>query len=203
MNAKTERKERSHEGILDSAARLLREKGIAGAKVAEVMKGAGLTVGGFYAHFPSKEALVDEVFRRTSDRLRRELFDNLDDKAPADRAEIILKRYISARHRDNVERGCPLPATSGEVATTAPSHRDALEHQVSRLADEIARQVGPVGGVEARHVALGMVALMVGALSLSRAVSSREVSDDILRAGRALGRLAFAALRGRDEALVK
>src|SRR5688572_11255616 len=112
MNAKTERKERSHEGILDSAARLLREKGIAGARVAEVMKGAGLTVGGFYARFPSKEALVDEVFRRTAERLRRELFENLDDKPPADRGEVILKRYISARHRDNVERGCPLPAVA-------------------------------------------------------------------------------------------
>ena len=66
MTAKEEQKERSHATILESAARLLRERGISGARVADVMKGAGLTVGGFYAHFGSKEALVDEVLRRAA-----------------------------------------------------------------------------------------------------------------------------------------
>ena len=203
MNAKTERRERSHEGILESASRLLREKGIAGARVAEVMRGAGLTVGGFYAHFPSKEALVDEVFRRTAAALRERLFAGLDEKPEADRAEIVLKRYISARHRDSTERGCPLPAVSGEVATTAPSHRQALEEQVASMADELARHVGSAGATEARQVALGMIALMVGSLSLARAVKSEGLSDDILRAGRTFGRLALATLRQRGDVAAK
>src|SRR5712664_3202269 len=95
MKAKAEQKERSHESILQSAARLIREKGISGAGVADVMKGAALTVGGFYAHFSSKDELVDETLRRTCTTLRDRLFARLDEKPEADRAEVILKRYLS------------------------------------------------------------------------------------------------------------
>src|SRR5260221_8147023 len=101
MNAKAQQKERTHDAILGSAARLLRSKGIAGARVADVMSGAGLTVGGFYAHFASKEALVDEVLRLTATRLRERLFSGLEVKDEPDRAEVVLKRYLSASHRDN------------------------------------------------------------------------------------------------------
>src|SRR2546429_343541 len=69
MTSKDERKELSHETILSSAARLVRERGIGGARVADVMEGAGLTVGGFYAHFASKAELVDETLRRTAAEL--------------------------------------------------------------------------------------------------------------------------------------
>src|SRR5580692_10706186 len=118
MSSKTEQKERSHETILDSAARLLREKGIAGARVAEVMKGAGLTVGGFYAHFASKEELIDEVLQRTAGATRERLFAGLEDKPEGDRAEVVLKRYLSPAHRDDTLHGCSLPAVVGEVGTT-------------------------------------------------------------------------------------
>src|SRR5437588_502995 len=121
MNAKVERKERSHESILQSAARLVREKGISGAAVAEVMKGAALTVGGFYAHFSSKNELVDETLQRTGAMLRERLFARLDTKPEADRAEVILKRYLSAEHRDGGTPDCPLPAVVGEVGTLPPS----------------------------------------------------------------------------------
>src|SRR2546422_11122896 len=109
MNAKVERKERSHESILQSAARLVREKGISGAGVADVMKGAALTVGGFYAHFSSKDELVEETLRRTGATLRERLFARLDEKSEADRAATILKRYLSPEHRDGGTPGCPMP----------------------------------------------------------------------------------------------
>src|SRR5208283_5455852 len=104
------------------------------ARVADVMKGAGLTVGGFYAHFGSKEALVDEVLRRAATEMRGRLFARLDEKPPADRAEVVLKRYLSPAHRDDVERGCPLPAVVGEVGTTAAEHRAVLATQIDALA---------------------------------------------------------------------
>src|SRR3984957_14033559 len=100
MNAKTEQKERTHQAILASAGRLLREKGISGASVGEVMKGAGLTVGGFYAHFGSKDDLIEEALRRAGRRIREILFARLEEKPEADRAEVVLKRYLSAAHRD-------------------------------------------------------------------------------------------------------
>ncbi len=197
MNAKIEQKERSHESILQSAARLVREKGISGASVADVMKGAALTVGGFYAHFSSKDELVDETLRRTGARLRDGLFAGVDEKPEADRAEVILKRYLSADHRDAATLGCPLPAVVGEVGTTAPQHRALVAEQVQSLVDGLAEHL-PAGGIVPRRLlAIGLVALMYGGLSLARAVKGTELSDEVLRACRALG--AAAARCGKGE----
>src|SRR5581483_2856673 len=109
-----------------SAARLVREKGIGGASVAEVMKGADLTVGGFYAHFDDKDALVDEAIRRAGDTTRRTLFHGLEDKPAEARALTVLKRYLSAAHRDGTSTACALPAVVGEVSTTASVHAPVL-----------------------------------------------------------------------------
>jgi TetR/AcrR family transcriptional repressor of nem operon len=199
MSAKAEQKERTHETILTSAARLLRSKGIAGARVADVMSGAGLTVGGFYAHFGSKEALVDDVLRLTAARLRERLFAGLETKDEADRAEVVLKRYLSAAHRDDVENGCPFPAVVGEVATTAPEHRKVLAEQVDVFAKELRRMLPRADRLPPRHLAIGLLALMVGGLGLARALRGTALSDEVIKACRAFGRL---ALRGdaADEA---
>lgn len=191
MNAKVERKERSHETILESAARLMRERGIAGARVADVMKGAGLTVGGFYAHFGSKEELIDEAFRRMAAELRGRLFSRLDEKPEGDRAEVVLKRYLSAAHRDAQTPGCPLPAVVGEVGTTAPEHRAVLAEAVEALSSGLEDHLPK--GRSRRTLALGLVALMYGGLSLARAVRGTDLSDEIIRACRTLG---TAAARG-------
>jgi TetR/AcrR family transcriptional repressor of nem operon len=195
MNTKAEKKQRSHEMILESAARLLRERGIAGARVADVMAGAGLTVGGFYAHFATKEALVDDAMRRTGADLRGQIFAGLEDKPAEDRAEVVLKRYLSAAHRDGVATGCMLPAVVGEVATSAGEHRAALGEWIDALAGGLEALL-PGGERASRRLrALGLVALMYGGLSLARALRGTDLSDEVLRAARALGR---AVLRGGD-----
>ena len=187
MNAKVERKQRSHETILESAARLVRERGISGARVADVMKGAGLTVGGFYAHFPTKEALVDEALRKTSAALRAGLFARLDEKPEEARAEIVLKRYLSAAHRDETAMGCPLPAVAGEVGTTAGEHVGVVGEQIDAMVSELSARLPASGILPKRQLAIGLVALMVGGLTLARATRGTPLSDDILRACRALG----------------
>ena len=190
MNAKTEQKELSHETILESAARLVREKGIAGAGVAQVMKGAGLTVGGFYAHFASKEALIDEALRRTGVRMRQRLFDKIEEKPKADRAEVLLKRYLSPGNRDLTTLGCPLPAVVGEVGSTAPEHAHVLSEQIGSLAKEMEKHLPEeTNELTPKHLALGLVALMYGGLSLARAVRGTPLSDEVLKACRALGKL--------------
>jgi len=189
-SAKEERKERSHETILDSAARLLREKGVAGARVADVMRGAGLTVGGFYAHFGSKEALIDEALRRTAGELRERLFARLEEKPKGDRAEVVLKRYLSTAHRDEYVRGCPFPAVVGEMGTTAPEHREVLRGQIDAIASQLEEHLPGESRVPRHYVALGLVALMYGGLSLSRALRGTDLSDDVLKACRAIGTLA-------------
>jgi len=196
MNAKAEKKERSHQSILESAARLVREKGISGAGVAEVMKGAALTVGGFYAHFASKDALIDETLRRTVANLRERLFVRLDTKAEVDRPEVILKRYLSAEHRDGGGPDCPLPAVVGEVGTTAPQHRGVLADQVEALVEGLAQRLPAGGIVPRRALAIGIIALMYGGLSLARAVKGTELSDEVLRACRALGVAAAGGGKG-------
>ncbi len=191
MTAKSEQKARSHATILASAARVLRERGIAGASVADVMRGAGLTVGGFYAHFASKEKLIDAVLRATSALTRDRLFANLDSKPAADRAEVVLKRYLSPAHRDDLAAGCPLPAVVGEVATTAPEQRAVLAEQLDDLVEQLAEHL-PTRPLR-RQLALGLVAMMYGGLALSRAVRDQALSDEILKACRAIGRVAIQA----------
>ncbi len=199
MTRKAEQKQHTNESILQSAARLLRGQGISGARVADVMKGAGLTVGGFYAHFASKEALIEAALRRTSREMRDRLFARLDTKPEADRAEIVLKRYVSAAHRDERETGCPLPATVGEIATTAPEHAAILGSQLEAFAAELEPHLPP-GGLPRRQLALAALALMYGGLSLARAVRGTELSDEILRAVRACGRLFVRGDAGAQDA---
>ncbi|MFO0577499.1 MAG: TetR/AcrR family transcriptional regulator [Polyangia bacterium] len=196
MSTKLMRKERSHETILESAGRLLRSRGISGARVADVMQGAGLTVGGFYAHFASKDELVSEVLRRLGAEHRERLFARIEEKPAADRAEVILKRYLSAAHRDATDQGCPFPAVIGEVGTTAPEQRDVLAEEVALMVERLESLLPASKSARTRTLALGLVALMVGGLSLARALRGTELSDEVIRACRALG---AAAVRGMEK----
>lgn len=193
MNAKLEKKERSHETILASAERLLRERGIAGARVADVMTGAGLTVGGFYAHFVSKEALIDETIRRAAVAMRERLFARLDEKPPEDRVEVVLKRYLSALNRDEHAQGCPFPAIVGEIGTRAPEYGDALTEQIEEMVARVSAEMPPGRVLPKRTLALGLVALMLGGLSLARALHGHALSDEVLKACRAVGIFAARA----------
>jgi len=199
MNAKTERKERSHESIIEAASRLLQRKGISGAGVAEVMHDAGLTVGGFYGHFTSKSVLVDTAIRRAGKKMRERLFARIEEKPEADRSEVVLNRYLSAAHRDKGTLGCALPAIVSDIATTAPEHGNALGEQIDAFATELSTHVRTAAAeLSPRVLALGLIALMHGGLSLSRALKSRDLSDNVLRAARLLGASALRDARRSD-----
>jgi TetR/AcrR family transcriptional repressor of nem operon len=193
VNAKLEKKERSHATILASAARLTRERGIAGASVAEVMKGAGLIVGGLYAHFGSKGDLIDEALRRTGAILRERLFSRIEEQPGPERAEVVLKRYLSAAHRDEQTLGCPLPAVVGEIGTTAGEHGAVLAEQLEALSTRLEELLPSARGTSRRALALGLVALRVGGLSLARALRGKARSDEVIRACRTLS---AATIRG-------
>lgn len=190
MSAKAEQKQRTHEAILQSAARLLRKRGIAGARVADVMKDAGLTVGGFYAHFASKEALVDDALQRTGAELRAKLFVGLDQRELPDRIDTILKRYLSVTHRDYPEGGCAMATVTGEVGLSAPEHRDALGRQIGAFVDALSEHLPP-GKLPRRTLALGLLATMIGGVTLARALRGTDLSDEFLRAARAFARSAL------------
>jgi TetR/AcrR family transcriptional repressor of nem operon len=190
MNQKTLRKEKSREAISASAAALLRERGIKASSVMDVMKGAGLTVGGFYNHFDSKEELFVDALRNAASGTWDQLLKSAKGESPRARALSVLRRYLSRDHRDNKETGCLLPCAAPEVAREGEPYRSALEKELSNFAGSFAKMLDE--GVVNREKALGLIALMYGALSLSRAVAGTRLSDEFLRAGKKLGEQALA-----------
>jgi TetR/AcrR family transcriptional repressor of nem operon len=184
MNQKSEQKQKTREAILASAQLLLRERGIKASSVLDVMKGAGLTVGGFYGHFASKEELFAATIQSASSTWD-ELMSSAKGDSPRERVRSVLARYLSRRHRDHPEAGCLLPSAAPEVAREGEPYRDALEQKLTGFVRSIGELLGPGG--EQRELALGMVALMYGALSLSRAVAGTPLSDEFLKAAKKFG----------------
>jgi TetR/AcrR family transcriptional repressor of nem operon len=178
VNARAEQKERT---------RSLRRGGIAASTVADVMKAAGLTVGGFYAHFQSKQDLLAQAMRATSRQMwSRELAVAEAEHAPGDRARAMVDAYLSEQHRDDLEEGCLLPATVAEVAREGRPYRAVLSATINGLATELGQLMG--GGPKARRRALGLIALMYGGLSIARALGKGALSTEMLEAARQAAR---------------
>src|SRR5215472_12856229 len=111
MNQKTRQKQKSREAIAASATALLRERGIKASSVMDVMKGAGLTVGGFYSHYDSKDELFVETLRNAAASNWARLLQTATGDSPRSRTLSVLRQYLSRKHRDNKETGCLLPTT--------------------------------------------------------------------------------------------
>jgi TetR/AcrR family transcriptional repressor of nem operon len=189
MNQKTMQKQTSRDAIAASAAALLRERGIRPSSVMDVMKGAGLTVGGFYNHFDSKEELFVETLRNATGANWEQLLKSAKGDSPRSRALSVITRYLSRKHRDNKETGCLLPSAAPEVAREGEPYRSALEKELNGIVSSFASMVA---GAESREKSLGLIALMYGGLSLSRAVADTRLSDEFLRAAKKLGEQVLA-----------
>jgi TetR/AcrR family transcriptional repressor of nem operon len=175
-NHKTE----THEQIVETAAAQFRQHGVNGVGVAQLMKNAGLTHGGFYAHFPSKEALVAEAlesaFRQTAAGLRKVA----DEAPPEQRRKAVVDAYLSTRHRDEMGGGCALPALGADVARSSPETRQVFEARVLSML----KLLEPGDDDTARQEAIAVLAAMVGGMILARGVLSPTLSDEILEAVR-------------------
>lgn len=183
MTLKTEQKERSRGAILASAAALLRERGVRASSVMDVMRGAGLTVGGFYGHFDSKEALFAQTIREVASAKWDALLESArGDSGPA-RVVDVVRKYVSRLHRDSPAEGCLLPTTVPDAALEdgAP-YRPALAEELTYFSKSLATMLE--GDPSAKEKALGLVVLMYGALSLSRGLKGTALSDEVLSAAR-------------------
>jgi len=165
MSRQTVKKRRTHDRILAAAGRIVRKNGLAAASVSRVMHGAGLTIGGFYAHFRSKRAMDAEVVQATLG----------DASVPWS-----IDRYLTAAHRDNVEKGCAFPAMLSEVARADQPTRMALARAIDGRARELARAMPGRRGAAARQRALAALAICVGGLTLARAMRGHKASDEVL-----------------------
>ena len=175
-------KEVTHERIVEVAARAIRRSGYNGTGVADIMKEAGLTHGGFYAHFPSREAMLAEA----ADRAGIETVTastRIAAAAPPNKAlQSLLRAYLSKAHVEGVEKGCPIAALGSEMPRQAPDVRRAATRSIKEMIDVVARQSPEWGQSGAHERALVTVATMVGTLLLARAVDDPKLSDALLEA---------------------
>jgi TetR/AcrR family transcriptional repressor of nem operon len=190
MRYSREHKQETHSRIVRKASVRLREKGAHGVGVADLMKEAGLTHGGFYAHFDSREALVIEAFVYAMDRSMERWKKTLEQIPPDKRLAMIVDTYLTPLHRDDPGHGCAVPTLGAEIARESPKTRKAFSAKLGQMIDMMAEQIPDASPKVARKRAAATLATMMGTLVLSRIAGSSEFSDEILAAGReaALGR---------------
>jgi TetR/AcrR family transcriptional regulator, transcriptional repressor for nem operon len=192
MRYTKEHKQETHERIVKKASVRLREKGAHGIGVADLMKEAGLTHGGFYAHFDSREALVVEAFAYAMDRSTERWRKVAEQTPPDKRLATIVENYLTPVHRDDPGNGCAVPALGAEIARESLKTRKAFAAKLEQMIDMMADQVPDVPRKAARKQAMATLATMMGTLVLSRIAGTGEFSGEILGAGReaVLGRAA-------------
>lgn len=184
MRYDAEHKQKTRERVLKAAARAIREDGPDRIAVAGIMAEAGLTHGGFYAHFKSKDELVaaaiDETFKDAGTRFAA----STDGFSPQEGMVRYINFYLSREHRDVRGAGCPVAALAADLPRLEPMARDRYGRGVAALTAKIEGQLACLGREDAAALAPSIVAELVGALSLARAVSDAEQSDRILQTSR-------------------
>lgn len=174
----SDKKSKTRERILEAAQAALIQHGPAEPSVSQVMGAAGLTVGGFYAHFESKDELMLEAFSRLL-RERRALLAQVDPSLDgAGRRALVSAFYLSRKHRDAEVHACPLPNALGEMKRLPEAFREALAEHIELMTAQM------VDRPEEADAALADLALMIGGLVLARALGTGELSDRILRAAK-------------------
>jgi TetR/AcrR family transcriptional repressor of nem operon len=175
----------NREIIVEAATRLFRERGLHGISVVDVMAAAGLTHGGFYGHFDSKEALAKEASERAFKQVGtrwRERAATGEDKASARRA--LIEPYLSAHSRDNPGESCPVVAFAGDMCHESADSglREPFMDGLNRLLESFGQLMEAGDPAENRQQALVQYSMMVGALTLARATRGEALSDEILEA---------------------
>jgi AcrR family transcriptional regulator len=178
----TRSKEATHERIVDAAARAIRRSGYGGAGVADIMKDAGLTHGGFYAHFPSREAMLAEAADRAGGESVA-MMERIAASLPPEQAlAAMMQAYLSKEHLVQIETGCATAALGSEMPRQAPEVRRAATRRIKEMVDLVARHSPDWGQPAAHERALFTIATMVGALVLARAVDDPKLSDGLREA---------------------
>src|ERR1700726_5214556 len=164
MRYSKEHKFQTHAKIVKRASVKLREKGAHGIGVADLMKDAGLTHGGFYAHFNSRDALVIEAFAYAMDR-GTERWRKIAEQTPPDkRLATIVESYLTAVHRDDPGHGCAIPTLGAEIARESPKTRKAFAAKLEQMIDALAAQIPGVPPKAARKQAMAMLATTLGTM---------------------------------------
>ncbi|MFI6309830.1 TetR/AcrR family transcriptional regulator [Nocardia fusca] len=176
-----EHKQETKHRIIATTGRRLKRDGIDGSGVATLMKDAGLTNGAFYAHFASKDSLVATAIADELHTLHAKIAEQANPGAAG--LEQVVRWYLSAGHRDDPADGCPNAALLDEIARGDEAIRQAYTDGVLVLVDGLAARMAPRDPLSARVKALSLLGLMAGTLQLSRALTDRQLSDELLEQG--------------------
>jgi TetR/AcrR family transcriptional repressor of nem operon len=177
-------KERTRARILDEAASAMRASGPEGISVAALMKRAGLTHGGFYAHFSSRDDLVAHAIDRMFEDSKAMLARHLTDSEPAAGLAMLIDYYLSERARLAPQLTCPLPTLAGEASRMPEAARGRFAAGVQRFQAAIADSLKALGKDAPEALAASVLAEMVGAMSLARSVGDEAAAQAMLAASR-------------------
>lgn len=165
--------------IVESAAQAFRTKGIQDVSVPFIMKGAGLTHGGFYAHFDNKDQLVAEACRYAISDAIEFLQKAADQETQNPKIHRVIDYYLSPAHRDKKDRACIIPALSNEISHSSEEVQKVFTHELERMISFISN----LAGIDTSKGS-ALFSTMVGSLILARTVSDPNLSDNILSAGK-------------------
>ena len=185
MRYEPEHKQQTRAKILRVAGRAIRAQGPHRVGVAEVMAKAGLTHGGFYAHFKSKDDLVSAAIEDMFASSRAGAILDNPDKSAAEALADYIDVYLGPAHRDAPATGCPMAALAADLPRLSQPARERFAFGVAGIRARVARKLAEMGHTEPATEAASMVSEMVGALSLARAESDPATSDALLGASRA------------------
>jgi len=185
MRYDTEHKQRTHERVVHKAANAIRQHGPDKIGIAGLMSKLGLTHGGFYAHFNSKDDLVAEAIAHMfEDRLEafRKCMAGVE---PAEGLASYIDIYLSTRHRDRRDQGCPVASLASDIARMPLVARTRFELGMQRLTDALADILEALGKPQSKKLSASIIAEMVGAMAIARSIPNAERSEWILDAARA------------------
>lgn len=181
MSQKTIQKLESKERILNVASRLFKKHGYSATGIDQIMAEAGLTAGGFYAHFKSKTDLLENAIEHSLKNSRQLLTRDTDHLSGEEKIKTIMSRYISLLHRDLPEKGCMLPALASEIYRGTKKSNVLIGKYLNLWADFLAQNLpGAESAYEKKQKALNMISQAVGAVLLSRMVKESQLSDEII-----------------------
>lgn len=183
--AATPRRQATRERILRAAASAIRAHGPQGVGVLEIMREAGLTHGGFYAHFRSKDDLVAAAIATMFGEGRERFFARTADRQGTEALRLWIDAYVSSSHRDNVAGGCALAALTSDIARLDSAGRAAFDEGLRGIVARFVARLPVREGFDAEAFAMALLAEMAGAVALSRAVSDQKLSSRILQSARA------------------
>lgn len=185
MNLKKLQKTESKERILNVASRLFKKNGFSATGIDQIMEEAGLTSGGFYAHFESKTDLLEQTIEHSLKHSYQILTKDIEHLSSDEKIKIIMNRYVSILHRDLPEKGCIIPSLASEIYRGTKKSNGIIGNYLNKWAIFLAQYL-PEASTEAekKEKALNMISQAVGAVLLSRMVKETKLSEEIINSTR-------------------